>query len=380
MGSAGLRTSGFTLGVLDRSRTDRSASLRLDAERAPNPRLTLRTGVEATTLDAKLTGSVPTTEAVAPGSPTTPLHDAVAGAEQVGAYAEAELRAAEPVALTVGARADRLPGESDWTFDPRVAVAFRFADWTLRAGGGLFHQGRWRMGYQLPDGGTPSGVPTRSKQVVAGLERQGRLSLRAEAFLKRYDDYVAPSELPDPTADLVANGPLTRRSNGRGVDALIRWTGTGRLNGWIAYSYLDLRSTLADGREVAAPRDVRHSATSVTRLALARAWELGTTLRIGSGAPFSPVTGTLKDTEGRISPIYANIDAGRLPHYLRLDGRITRLGSIGGHSLVTYLEALNVLDRKNVMAYTYDASYRERRAVVSFFARRTLVFGADVQI
>ena len=92
------------------------------------------------------------------------------------------------------------------------------------------------------------------------------------------------------------------------------------------------------------------------------------------------MTGTLTDAEGRISPIYANIDAGRLPHYLRLDGRITHLGSIGGHSLVTYLEALNVLDRKNVMAYTYDASYRQRRAVVSFFARRTLVFGADVQI
>jgi hypothetical protein len=50
-----------------------------------------------------------------------------------------------------------------------------------------------------------------------------------------------------------------------------------------------------------------------------------------------------------------------------------------GGLIVGYLEALNVLDRANVVGYTYDATYRERRPIDSFFGDRTLVFGAEAR-
>src|SRR3712207_8750385 len=52
-------------------------------------------------------------------------------------------------------------------------------------------------------------------------------------------------------------------------------------------------------------------------------------------------------------------------YYLRLDGRVTRYVTLPGGSGVVYLEMLNLLDRENFAAYTYDAGYRQRRGVRS---------------
>ncbi len=280
----------------------------------------------------------------------------------------------------MGARADRLPGENAWTADPRAAVALRLGEWTVRAGAGLFHQGRWRIGYRLPDPGSPSGVATRARHAVLGLERSGTLDLRAELFLKRYDGYVAPSQLPSESVASAAEGPAARAGDARGLDALARWNGSGRLTGWPSYSLLRSRVQLADGAWVRSPLDVTHSLTSVTKLALGEEWEVGTTLRYGTGRPYTAIVGATPDSAGRLTPVYGTIDARRVPDYFRADGRITRLASWHGRPLAAYLEMLNVLDRRNVSGYSYDASYRTAEPQLSFFSHRTLVLGLDVTL
>src|SRR6185503_5657696 len=108
---------------------------------------------------------------VATGAPMRELGDERSAANQRGVYSESELTHGSSN-LVVGVRADRLPGEGELTFDPRVAVSTRRGDWTARVSGGLFHQGRWRAESAIPDKGTPQGTPREAEHVVVGLERE----------------------------------------------------------------------------------------------------------------------------------------------------------------------------------------------------------------
>jgi hypothetical protein len=104
-------------------------------------------------------------------------------------------------------------------------------------------------------------------------------------------------------------------------------------------------------------------------------WELGSTLRLGSGRPFTDIDGGRTEADGRISPIYGAVHGSRLPGYARLDGRISRYLPMRAGIGIVYLEMLNLLDRKNVQGYTYSDGYAERRPVHSYFSQRTLVLG-----
>jgi hypothetical protein len=352
------RITGYAYGVLDRERTDRAARARVDGDLAWGGGR-LRGGVEGAWMEARESGTIPTTDRLAPGSPS----DATTAAEDashLGGYVEAERPLGSAVAVIAGVRADRLPGEGAWMADPRLALALRAGEWTLRAAGGVFHQGRWRTKYQLPDGGAPSGTPRVATHLVLGAERGGEPSLKAEAFVKDYGAYVSAGDGPQAVDGHVA-----------GLDAIVRWSRQKVVNGWITYSYLDGSVGLADGRSVASSIDVRHSLTGVARVTLPARWEVGTTARFATGRPFTPILGA--DAAGK--PIYGDVNGARLPTYQRLDARITRYLPMHTGLGVAYLEMLNLLDRENVQAYTYGPSYATRRAVPAFFADRTLVLG-----
>ncbi|HEU4558421.1 MAG TPA: hypothetical protein VFS20_11250, partial [Longimicrobium sp.] len=354
------RTTGYTYGVLDRDRTDRAVRGRLEGDLAWGGTGRLRAGVEGAWMDAREEGSVPTTQELAPGSPSESA-ERLMDASHVGAYVEAERQLGSGVAVIGGVRADRLPGEDAWTADPRLAIAFRApGGWTLRAGGGVFHQGRWRTKYQLPDAGSPSGIPTVARHAVIGAERGGEPSIKVEGFVKDYDDYAQSGD-----------GPRIVAGRAMGMDAIVRWQRQKVLNGWITYSYLDGSLELEDGREVSSAVDVTHTLTGVARLTLRKGYEVGSTLRLGTGRPFTPVTGA--DAEGRA--VYGTPNGERMPAYARLDGRVMRYIPMNGSVGVLYLEMLNLLDRNNVQAYTYGPGYTERREVPAFFSNRTLILG-----
>jgi hypothetical protein len=236
--------------------------------------------------------------------------------------------------------------------DPRIALALRADRWTFRVGGGVFHQGRWRTRYTLPDSLSPSGTPRRATHLVAGAERQGEPALRVEAYLKNYADYVAAGE-----------GPQTVAGQAVGADAIVRWSRQQRLNGWLTYSLLRGSVELEDGRNAPSAVDVTHSLTAVGRLRFAESWELGSTARLATGRPYTRRGG--------------DPNADRLPTYRRLDTRLTRFWPLRSGTLVGYLEMLNVLDHANVAAYSSDRT-GEQRAIPTFFADRTAVLGISL--
>ncbi|NIR45401.1 MAG: TonB-dependent receptor, partial [Gemmatimonadetes bacterium] len=300
-----------------------------------------------------------------PGAPSEALDEIGDATNHAGGYVESELRLTTALALVAGLRLDQLPGGTGLTLDPRAALAYRLDDWTVRLGGGLYHQGPWRVRYDLPDSGTPSAIPTEARHLAVGVQREGRPGFRAEAFLKDYDDYV-------PRGD----GPAALAGRARGIDVLLDLRGASALEGWVSYSLLDSKLDLGGCLCVPSAVDVTHTLTGVGRLALGTAWELGATARYATGKPYTPVTGPAADGQG---PEYGPVHSDRLPDYFRLDARLTRLLPAAGGMFVVYLEALNLLDRANVMAYTWDETYQDRRAVGSFFADRTLVLGVEAQ-
>jgi len=361
------RSTGFEFGVLDRERIDERIEVRVTGDLGAHASRQLRAGVDAAALHAREDGRVPTTERVEPGSPFETLDGSRDETSHLGAFVEAEIRPLPPLALVVGARVDRLPGEDETTLDPRMAIAWREGDWTWRVAGGTFQQGRWRVGYELPDGGVPAGIPRRARHLAFGVEREGRPAVRVETFVKTYDRYV-----PEEDALEVERGRVS------GVDALVQWPQTDRWGGWVAYSLLRGRVDLVDGGTVPSEVDVTHSLTAVATRTIG-AWQIGTTARYATGRPYTPAVGAIRDG-GFPEPVYGERMSRRLPDYVRLDGRLTRFQRIGGRFTVFYLEALNVLDRANASGIVYDADWKNARFVDSFFAERTLVAGAEIDL
>ncbi|HVF38933.1 MAG TPA: hypothetical protein VM939_03460, partial [Gemmatimonadaceae bacterium] len=244
------KSSAWNFGILDRDRSERSLMNRVDADWTATPVWTLRAGVEQGMFDRNEDGTLPTTPIVAPGSPVRTVIGTRSTASRSGAYAESEINV-RGATVTLGLRADKLPGEQSFAFDPRVAVASTHGEWTARLSGGVFHQGSWRADASIPDAGKPSGVATKATHLVAGIERNGATTtLRAEAFHKRYSNFVE-----------LGSGPRAVGGLTRGLDLIAQRTSGGRVTGWLGYSLLDGKLDLTGGRRVRSPFDVTHTVT-----------------------------------------------------------------------------------------------------------------------
>ena len=365
--SAGTRSTDFRYGILARERNDRALNGRIDGEYAVADALTLRGGVSQGLYDRSERGVVPTSPSVATGAPARILDEARATASDRGAYAEAEATRGGS-SLTAGVRADRLPGEDEMTFDPRATIAHRRGNLTMRLGGGLFHQGRWRADAAIPDAGVPSGIARAAAHLVGGIEHESRgRVLRAEAYRKRYSDYRP-----------FGAGPQTSASEATGLDLIAESRTAGPITGWVGYSLLDATATLVDGRKVRSPFDITHTASAAFTAAISN-WSVGMTGRYGTGAPTSPVIGAIADSNGFPRPVYGKLMSARLPAYGRVDLRVMRYFRLPTVLVTSFVETINLTNRRNVSGVTWDAGYRNRDYVHTFFSQRTLVVGAEAQ-
>jgi hypothetical protein len=213
-------------------------------------------------------------------------------------------------------------------------------------------------------------VPTRAEHLVAGIERNGLTStLRIEAYAKSYGDYQPMSI-----------GPQIQSGSARGIDLLAQRTDVGWLSGWLAYSLIDADVVLTNGARVSSPYDVTHTATGSMTARLTSDWSVGYTLRYGTGAPMTPITGTTTDSQGATVPVYGVTMSERMPAHVRMDARVMRFIRTPRFLLTTFVEAINLADRANVSMMTYDATYSRRQPINTFFATRTFVTGGELQL
>ena len=186
------------------------------------------------------------------------------------------------------------------------------------------------------------------------------------------------------------NDPLTHYSTegdgyARGLDLFAegRWP---RLRAWASYGFVQSqRHELQTTARVTSPYAPSHDFTAVGTYHFNHGLDLGAHLRVASGAPYTPIVGALKDPTREVwHPVNGALYSARYPAYGRLDLRFMKVVDspkflgLAQSWAVVYVEAMNVLDIKNVLEYQYTPDYSQRYAVLSYFSRRTLIAGVSM--
>jgi hypothetical protein len=208
-------------------------------------------------------------------------------------------------------------------------------------------------------------------------------SASAESYYRHFKGLVAlnlADDLNDPDDDF-----LTGTGHSYGLDLLLRRS-AGRLTGWTTVSLLRAERTFADhlaGEWVGATPtityppgfDRRVNLDLVLQFVLGPAFDLGLRFNYGSGLPYTrpvaqhiwweydPVTGRYRipsptgDEEPDSPPLQVVLgprNGARYPAYHRLDLSLTHSMRWRGVGAKTYLQVLNVYNRKNPLFYFYN--------------------------
>lgn len=215
--------------------------------------------------------------------------------------------------------------------------------------------------------------PQRGWQLSAGYYWQpgSRMyELSAEAYYKRFDDYLAYRS----GAILVMNEQLEKdvvRTKGRayGLELQIRKL-YGRLNGWLSYTYsrteLKQKQTLNQspinhGQWFPADYDSPHDIKLVCNFKFTRRYSTSLNADYSTGRPFTaPIAIMPSEATGNYSvPVYSERNACRMPDYFRVDWsfniepshHLTNLT----HSWFT-IGVYNVFGRRNAYSIYYEGS------------------------
>lgn len=343
------------------------AALRLDAQLALAPWLSLNTGLD-------VAGSVTHVDVTAPAPPglgeyPRPIFDPVlvtlrssAARGTPGLYAEGVLRF-DPVEISVGSRLDLLRYGSVTTVaaDPRLVARWQIVpEVLLKVGTGLFTQPPLAL-QTVSTGGNPRLSPERSWQSSIGTEIALPWQIQTEinAYysymfdLPRFSQRIVPGDDGQPRREFF-------RSDGEGraygLEFLVRRPVEDDFYFWISYTLSRSERLSPSGQWVLFNQDQEHVLNLVASY-FVDGWRFGARFVLATGRPTSEITGGVYDADGNA---YVPVDTGaqvRLPTYHQLDLRIDRDWDFGPHVRGTiYLEVLNVYYARNAegVIYQYD--------------------------
>jgi hypothetical protein len=157
-------------------------------------------------------------------------------------------------------------------------------------------------------------------------------------------------------------------------------TATDRFMGWASYAW-GRADVDAYGARYPFDYDRRHALSAVGTARITRTLDLGATVRVASGFPYTPVQGLrvsaqeIKDENGdvvRYVPQYdqngllvwtidpgnvGDLNTGRLPVFARVDMRVTFRPERWNNRVQFYVEVINVFNRKNTGSYQTSLEY-----------------------
>ncbi|MFN3203046.1 MAG: carboxypeptidase regulatory-like domain-containing protein [Bradymonadia bacterium] len=274
-------------------------------------------------------------------------------------WTEAELRWGD-LTLIPGLRVDHYSLTDEILFQPRLTARYRVNGATTLKGA----VGQYTQPPDLDEVddtfGTSAINAEQSLHTSLGVERRfgDHLSVDVTGFYKGFDQLI--------TAD--RDDPDTRYRNqgiGRayGLEALIRFGGHPRFNGWLAYTLQ--RSERRDRPGVAwraFDQDQTHNLVLVGRYRLTRDWSIGGRWRYVTGNPQTEYDRAIFDSDNDVYvPIVAGqTNTGRLPAFHQLDLRIDRQWLFDTWQLTAYLDLQNAYNRANAEAFTYNYDYTRR--------------------
>jgi TonB family protein len=279
-----------------------------------------------------------------------------------GLFAELRIRPTEAWTITPGLRFDDYQAIHRATVDPRLITELRLLDGTtLRAGVGI---------YQQPPAldesdrllGTPSLLAPRSIQAALGGSQEiiPGVTLELTGFYKWLDRLVVvnPPAYVDPAAVKYTNLGVGRIY---GAELLLRAQIAPDFFGWIAYTLERSLRTDPGGAERPSDYDQPSILTVLASYKLGAGWTLGARFRLVSGAPDTPVTGSIFDTASdAFVPLYGRTNSSRLAAFHQLDVRVDKTWTFDTWTLSTYLDVQNIYNHLNQEGWTYNYDYSQR--------------------
>jgi len=338
------------------------------------------------------------------------LLDSTRATWRTGAWLTDKWSVTRRVQAELGMRVDWSGLAGETMASPRLAAVVDVgAGFLLRAAGGLFTQS---PGYEkllqsdyfvdLSNADALGLRSERARHALMALERRmpGAVVARVEGYYKWFDrlllgrletpqetsarvaTYDFPADLQGsvPAAPVITSVP-ENHGTGRayGVDFYLAKQGSSasdRLTGWVAYAW-GTADTNAYGRSYAADYDHPHSLSIVAAYRLSRLVDLGATVRVQSGFPYTPpldvrvaavedaadgdgdgnVTERVPQLDNQGLLVWradygdvSNLKSARLPLYARVDVRVTFKPRWMTDRWQFYVEAINLLDRENAGA------------------------------
>jgi TonB family protein len=273
------------------------------------------------------------------------------------AYAELVAQVTQQLELTAGTRVDYFSDAETVSVDPRLNARLSLGSTMLRAGVGLFSQPP-DYTQTLEGYGSSSLGPARALHYGLGVQqsfgRHGQLSL--DGFYKTLSNVVVNGS---------GSEPLVNRGVGRiyGVEAMGRLQPVGRLSGFFAYTLSRSERNDKDGTGWRLfDYDQTHILTASGNLRLGKGWTLGSTFRLGTGNPSTPVSGSLYQANLDVYlPRYGATNSTRDALFHRLDVRIEKRWSIGRGALTWYLDVQNVYNHMGTQGFAYNYDYSRRK-------------------
>jgi hypothetical protein len=264
--------------------------------------------------------------------------------------------------LIVGVRHSRENYAHKSFTEPRVGAEWEWSEQTMFTAG-------WGRHNQYPTGGqwvrvfgNPELDHIRAEHSVLGVKHKvdADWNWKAETYYKKF-------------SNLVVNDPLLNYINAAsgkayGLELLIKKEETDKLSGWFVLNLAkSQRRNDITGESFRFAYDQPVNTTLVGTYKLSDAWSFGAKWNYHSGTPYTPVVGTSGTyPDGRPIPVYAAVNSDTLPVYHRLDLRLDRNYVFDKWKFNTYFELNNVYQRKDIVGYSYNATYTSREPVYAF--------------
>ena len=95
-------------------------------------------------------------------------------------------------------------------------------------------------------------------------------------------------------------------------------------------------------------------------------WQLGARFQLYSGLPFTPVMGSVFDSDRNVYvPLYDEPNSDRAPIHHQLDLRVDYTHSVGPLAVTGFVDVQNVYMNDSVVTYFYSYDYSQRVAFKS---------------
>jgi hypothetical protein len=250
---------------------------------------------------------------------------------------------------------------NSFSYDPRLVGLHTLSEqFVLKAGIGAFGQPP-DFPESNKDLGNPNLKQTRTIHVSAGANYTPNetFAFTLDGFYKQLYNVVvgtATGEAPF----------FTNEGRGRiyGMEVSARVEPTGRFFGYLSYTLSrSERSTRGSPYQVF-DFDQTHILTVSGSYRLGAGWEAGSTLRLVTGNPRTPIIGSSYDLyTGQYSPIYGGINSQRNPMFQRLDLRVEKKWDFEAWKLAAYLDIQNVTNAINPQGRVYNYDYTASQQV-----------------